>query len=139
MCDLPAFLFLKMRLFQPYFLVIEEQKKRTFEEVTNRHWETRLAEWDKEKGRILNTLLGTDDTLNIGFLPFNKNKTKTTVAPGKRSLLDDNEMLYAQQVHKYNEMVVQGMGLEKGLKFRKLSDIKFVMLRFFKCFEGYSL
>ena len=91
-----------------FYLVIEEQKKRTFEEVTNRHWETRLAEWDKEKGRILNTLLGTDDTLNIGFLPFNKNKTKSQAPAGKRSLLDDNEMLYAQQVHKYNEMVVKG-------------------------------
>ena len=58
-----------------------------------------MAEWDKEKGRILNTLLGTDDTLNIGTLPFKKNQTKTQVAAGKRSLLDDNEMLYAQQVN----------------------------------------
>jgi hypothetical protein len=67
-----------------------------------------LAEWDKEKGRILTTLLGTDDTLNIGFLPFNKNKSKAQLPAGKRSLLDDNEMLYAQQVHRYNELVVQG-------------------------------
>ena len=58
-----------------------------------------MAEWDKEKGRILNTLLGTDDTLNIGTLPFKKNQAKTQVAAGKRSLLDDNEMLYAQQVN----------------------------------------
>ena len=87
--------------------MIEEQKKRTFEEVTNRHWETRLAEWDKEKGRILNTLLGTDDTLNIGTLPFKKNKTKTQVPAGKRSLLDDNEMLYAQQVIKIQKNRLQ--------------------------------
>ena len=100
------------QLLTTYILVIEEQKKRTFEEVTSRHWETRLAEWDKEKSRILNTLLGTDDTLNVGFRPFNKTKTKTTVPAGKRSLLDDNEMLYAQEVHKYNEMVIQGRGSE---------------------------
>ena len=39
-------------------LVIAEQKQKTFDEVTNRHWETRLSEWDKEKTRILSTLLG---------------------------------------------------------------------------------
>jgi hypothetical protein len=29
------------------------------------------------------------------------------VVAGKRSLLDDNEMLYAQQIQRNNEMVVQ--------------------------------
>ena len=43
---------------QNIILVIAEQKQKTFDEVTNRHWETRLSEWDKEKTRILSTLLG---------------------------------------------------------------------------------
>lgn len=39
------------------------------------------------------------------------------VVAGKRSLLDDNEMLYAQQIHRYNEMVVQGIKPESLIKF----------------------
>ncbi|CAG5105703.1 Oidioi.mRNA.OKI2018_I69.chr1.g2377.t1.cds [Oikopleura dioica] len=99
--------------------VIEEQKQKTFEEVTNRHWETRLAEWDTEKGRILNALLGSDDSLNISILPSKKSKLRddTKVIAGKRSLLDDNEMLYAQQIHRYNEMVVQGIKPDSLIKF----------------------
>ena len=99
-------------------LVIEEQKQKTFEEVTNRHWETRLAEWDTEKGRILNALLGSDDSLNISIVPSKKSKVRddSKVIAGKRSLLDDNEMLYAQQIHRYNEMVVQVMQLPNVIK-----------------------
>ena len=46
--------------------VIAEQKLKTFDEVTERHWETRHVEWDHEKTRILSTLLGADERLNIG-------------------------------------------------------------------------
>ena len=123
---------------QNIILVIAEQKQKTFDEVTNRHWETRLSEWDKEKTRILSTLLGkffkdrvlssvrqrnhnkilkfiifigSDDRLNIGIMQ-NKQKRRTmdqtTTFDNKRSMLDENELLYSQQVHKYTKLSVQG-------------------------------
>ena len=56
--------------------VIAEQKIKTFDEVTERHWETRHVEWDKEKTRILSTLLGADERLNIGEFLDSKNFRK---------------------------------------------------------------
>jgi hypothetical protein len=37
---------------------------------------------------------------------MSKVRDDAKVVAGKRSLLDDNEMLYAQQIYRYNEMVV---------------------------------
>jgi len=90
--------------------VIAEQKIKTFDEVTERHWETRHVEWDKEKTRILSTLLGADERLNIGVMQKKaKRKTGESGAiSSKRSMLDENELLYSQQVQLFTDRVSAG-------------------------------
>ena len=55
--------------------------------------------------------IGSDDRLNIGIMQ-NKQKRRTmdqtTTFDNKRSMLDENELLYSQQVHKYTKLSVQG-------------------------------
>lgn len=54
---------------------------------------------------------GSDDRLNIGIMQ-NKQKRRTmdqtATFDNKRSMLDENELLYSQQVHKYTKLSVQG-------------------------------
>ncbi|KAL5021935.1 hypothetical protein ScPMuIL_001090 [Solemya velum] len=86
--------------------IIEQTRKNTFEETERRHWECMENEWEREKQKILNALLGAgQDSLD---LPQETESFLEPVTMQGRSNLDNIEMGYARQVFVYNEQVVQG-------------------------------
>lgn len=102
--------------------VIEESRKSTFEQIEKLHWESLECEWENEKQKILNALLGSGQ--DLVDIPFD---TETSVADSvlmkTRSAMDNVEMAYARQVYVYNECVVQG-GIKPNLadKFSEVGE-----------------
>ncbi|XP_059162487.1 nuclear pore complex protein Nup93-like [Physella acuta] len=86
--------------------VIEQTRKNTFEEVDRRHWECMENEWEREKQRILNSLLGSGQE-SFEF----QQDPEMLISDGQlsqgRSSLDNVEMAYARQVFIYNEHVIE--------------------------------
>lgn len=88
--------------------VIEQTRKNTFEEVDRRHWECMENEWEREKQKILNSLLGSNQE------PFELQQDpemliSTSQLNQGRSSLDHIEMAYARQVFIYNENVIENV------------------------------
>jgi len=71
--------------------VIEQTRQNTFSEAEKRHWECMENEWEREKQRILNALLGSgQDT--IDFQPETESFLTDTIPMQGRSALDTTEM-----------------------------------------------
>ena len=51
--------FLKNERENALLSAIEQARKNTFEETERRHWETMESEWEREKQKILNALVGS--------------------------------------------------------------------------------
>lgn len=99
--------FLKNERENAILAIIEESRKNTFDTVDRLHWESIETEWETEKQRILNTLLGSaQDTLDVAL----DNQAVLADAYGmkSRSTMDNVEMAYARQVFVYNESITQG-------------------------------
>ncbi|XP_076352512.1 nuclear pore complex protein Nup93-like [Tachypleus tridentatus] len=101
--------------------VIEESKKATFERADRLYWESLENEWEQEKQRILNALVGSsqeviDVTLNAESTVMESSSIVS------RSAMDSIEMAYAKVIYQYNEQVVRG-GFKYSLaeKFCELS------------------
>jgi len=90
--------------------VIEQTRKNTFEEVERRHWECMEGEWEREKQKILNALLGSGGQESFQFQHDPQMLCSETEINRGRSNLDHIEMAYARQVFVYNEHVI-----EKGI------------------------
>ena len=90
---------------------IEEAKKNTFDEAERNHWRCMENEWEQQKLKILNSLLGSDqDTLDFSADVFDG--TLSRVDLSQRSGLDFVEMAYARQIYMYNEAIIQGMDFD---------------------------
>lgn len=87
--------------------VIEQTRRNTFEETEKQHWECMENEWEREKQKILNTLLGSGQE-TIDFQPDTESFLTDTVTMQGRSNLDNVEIAYARQVYAYNEKILQG-------------------------------
>ncbi|ESO86520.1 hypothetical protein LOTGIDRAFT_179365 [Lottia gigantea] len=87
--------------------VIEQTRKHTFEEVERRQWESLENEWEREKQKILNTLLGSGQE-TLDFQPEAESFIGDSVFTQGRSNLDHIETAYARQVYVYNEQVIEG-------------------------------
>ncbi|KAL8622106.1 hypothetical protein ACOMHN_056591 [Nucella lapillus] len=97
--------FLKNERENALLSVIEQTRKHTFSEVERHQWDSMQNEWEREKHKILNTLLGSgSDTFEF------QHETEVMSSDGVysqgRSNLDHIEMAYARQVYVYNEEVV---------------------------------
>ncbi|XP_013389179.1 nuclear pore complex protein Nup93-like [Lingula anatina] len=87
--------------------VIEQTRKNTLEEAEKRHWDSLVNEWEREKQKILNALIGTGhDTLD--FPQEQESILGDSINMQGRSAMDNVEMAYARQVYQYNEQIVQG-------------------------------
>ncbi|XP_072013036.1 nuclear pore complex protein Nup93-like [Amphiura filiformis] len=87
--------------------VIEETKRNTYEQAERRFWDSMRNEWETEKQRILNTLIGSGQDL-IDIAPETENLSRDGVSMEGRSAMDSMEMAYARQVYVYNDSVVHG-------------------------------
>jgi len=86
--------------------VIEQTRKNTFEEVERRHWECMENEWEREKQRILNSLLGSGQD-SFEFPHDSELQGQEPEMTRGRSNLDHIEMAYAREVFVYNEHVIE--------------------------------
>ncbi|XP_042895519.1 nuclear pore complex protein Nup93 [Parasteatoda tepidariorum] len=124
--------FLKNERENAMLSVIEESKKATFAKADKVIWETLQSEWEQEKMKILNALLGPSNEL-LDVTPDNKSFMSETMNLNSRSTMDNTEMMYAKELSLYNEQVVRG-GIKCNLAekfhsyFKNLDDKKVVEL-----------
>lgn len=97
--------FLKNERENALLSVIEQTRKYTFAEVERHQWECMQNEWEREKHKILNTLLGSGPDA-FEFQQEAEVLSSDGVFSQGRSNLDHVEMAYARQVYVYNENVV---------------------------------
>lgn len=97
--------FLKNERENALLSVIEQTRKYTFAEVERHQWECMQNEWEREKHKILNTLLGSGPDA-FEFQQETEVISSDGVFSHGRSNLDHVEMAYARQVYIYNEEVV---------------------------------
>ena len=79
---------------------------QTFEQAERRFWDSMRNEWEVEKQRILNTLIGSGQDL-IDIAPETENLATEGVSMEGRSVMDSMEMAYARQVstrHVYKQV-----------------------------------
>ncbi|GFU84464.1 nuclear pore complex protein Nup93, partial [Trichonephila clavipes] len=99
--------FLKNERENAMLSVIEESKKATFERSDKVFWETLESEWEQEKMKILNALVGPSQEL-LDVTTDSKSFLSETINLKTRSAMDNIEMLYAKELSSYNERVVRG-------------------------------
>lgn len=100
--------------------VIQESTKMTLQESDNFYWEVLSSDWQREKQRILNSLLGSsNEVMDVSVAP---ETSSFTVDMKTRSAMSAIEVAYAREVSLYNEQVIQG-GLRPNLAqcFRALA------------------
>ncbi|PIK35818.1 putative nuclear pore complex protein [Apostichopus japonicus] len=86
--------------------VIEETKQNSFQQAEQRFWDSLQSEWDQEKQRILDTLIGSSPDLIDVTADSSSSMISDRVHMEGRSNLDNVEMAYARQVYIYNDRVV---------------------------------
>ncbi|GIY44503.1 nuclear pore complex protein Nup93 [Caerostris extrusa] len=99
--------FLKNERENAMLSVIEESKKATFERSDKVFWETLENEWEQEKLKILNALIGPSHEL-LDVTADSKSFLCETTNLKTRSAMDNIEMLYAKELSSYNERAVRG-------------------------------
>ncbi|KAH3768860.1 hypothetical protein DPMN_170076 [Dreissena polymorpha] len=97
--------FLKNERENALLAVIEQTRQNTFSEADRRHWDCMENEWEREKQKILNALLGSGhDTIDLQ--PETDSFLMDSVSMQGRSALGNIEIAYARQVYEYNEQVI---------------------------------
>lgn len=98
--------FLKNERENAILATIEETKRRTFEESEKLFWESMEDEWEREKQKILNSLLGAGKQA-MSF-PMDSSRFEEASINRGRSSLSSTEMAYARQIYLCNELTLQG-------------------------------
>ena len=80
---------------------------QTFESAEKRKWDNIRSDWNQEKIKLLNALIGpSQNWIDIQKLP---EQTVLNEACGKRSsCLNRIEMAYAREVYEYNRIIIKG-------------------------------
>ncbi|XP_035209055.1 nuclear pore complex protein Nup93-like isoform X2 [Stegodyphus dumicola] len=99
--------FLKNERENAMLSVIEKSKKSTFEKADNVFWETLESEWEQEKLKILNSLVGPSYEL-LDVTTDAKTYLSETINLKTRSAMDSIEMAYAKELSLYNEQAIRG-------------------------------
>lgn len=85
---------------------IEEARKNTFNQAEKHQWACMESEWEKEKEKILNSLLGAGQE-TLDFSGEAEVFTTSSLSLQGRSALDATELAYARQVYIHNEALLQ--------------------------------
>ncbi|XP_070536264.1 nuclear pore complex protein Nup93-like [Ptychodera flava] len=98
--------FLRNEVENAVLTTIEEKRKLTFERTEKHHWDSIQTEWEQEKQKILNALIGAStDVLDI------PQETESILSDGVdmkgRSAMDNVEMAYSRQLFTYNDQLVR--------------------------------
>ena len=98
--------FLKNERENAILTIIEDSKRQTFESIEKMFWESLEDDWEREKQKILNSLLGAGKQA-MSFPADSSRLEDFNVLKG-RSSLSAIEMTYARQIYVANEAVIQG-------------------------------
>ncbi|XP_058967670.1 nuclear pore complex protein Nup93 [Pocillopora verrucosa] len=85
---------------------IEEARENTFNQAERHQWSCMESEWEKEKEKILNSLLGAGQE-TLDFSGEAEVFTTSSLSLQGRSALDATEQAYARQVYIHNEALIQ--------------------------------
>lgn len=103
--------FLKNERENALLAIIEKTTKETFAQAKARHWECLRDEWEREKQKILNALLGSGqerlDLIQETDVTMGDSAVSVT---GHRSTMNSVELVYARHVYIYNDQLVHGGG-----------------------------
>lgn len=100
--------FLKNERENALLAVIEKTRKTTLETCEQRLWESMEEEWEREKQKILNALLGTGHQMLDYSQETEQSLLSDVVSMQGRSALNNIEMAYASQVYTYNKKIIEG-------------------------------
>jgi len=96
--------------------LLEEQKQKTFKIAEERHAKMRLREFEQDRQQIMTQLLGSGDrsqhnlnfTSNVVDAVNNVTVTSDYESSTVKSSMTQVELLYANQLNKYNDQVISG-------------------------------
>lgn len=100
---------------------IEEARKNTFNQAEKHQWSCMENEWEKEKEKILNSLLGAGQE-SLDFAAEAEVFTTSSLNLQGRSALDATELSYARQVYIHNEALIQSVRHNIVDGFLELTD-----------------
>ncbi|XP_071957772.1 nuclear pore complex protein Nup93-like [Antedon mediterranea] len=86
--------------------VIEETKRNTFRQAEKHFWDSMQSEWESEKQRLLNALIGSGQDL-LDYAPERDSAVGDSIVMSSRSGMDHVQMAYSRQMYLFNERVVQ--------------------------------
>jgi len=96
--------------------LLEEQKQKTFKIAEERHAKMRLREFEQDRQQIMTQLLGSGDrsqhnlnfTSNVVDAVNNVTVTSDYESSTVKSSMTQVQLLYANQLNKYNDQVISG-------------------------------
>ncbi|ESN89906.1 hypothetical protein HELRODRAFT_91231 [Helobdella robusta] len=98
--------FLKNEYENAVLTAVEHTKKKTFEEATEAHWEMHEREWEKEKRKIMNSLVDLADE-NLDFSTVSEQSFSRTMPMDVSCRKVEEQMgdnvIYFVQIQQYNE------------------------------------
>ncbi|XP_002164359.1 nuclear pore complex protein Nup93 [Hydra vulgaris] len=97
--------FLKNERENAILATIEETKRKTFENAEKKFWNSLEDEWEREKQKILNSLLTAGKESMV--FPLESNRFEEFILTKGRSSLTAIEMSFARQLFVCNEMTIQ--------------------------------
>ncbi|CAI9720298.1 pore complex Nup93-like [Octopus vulgaris] len=100
--------FLKNERENALLTVIENARKNTLETCEQRLWGSMEEEWEREKQKMLNALLGTGHQMLDYSQETEQSLLSDAISMQGRSALNNVEMAYASQVYIYNKKVLEG-------------------------------
>lgn len=105
-------------------VIISVKYIQALQTVEDQKWEHMLSEWNKEKIKLMNAMIGpSQNWLDLKRTPEPPSIAETPKKFGQ-SVLDNVEMAYAKQVHQYNKLIFQGSKSRTALyqKFAQVAE-----------------
>nr|XP_016926865.2 nuclear pore complex protein Nup93-1 [Drosophila suzukii] len=113
--------FLKNERENAILSVIEDTKKNISDSVSKQKWASMISAWNEEKTRLLDALIAPSQN----FIDLQRLPDPTLLNPHcqPRSCLDPLELVYAQELRHYNELLLKGSPRPNLIqKFAQLSQ-----------------
>ncbi|XP_016926865.4 nuclear pore complex protein Nup93-1 [Drosophila suzukii] len=113
--------FLKNERENAILSVIEDTKKNISDSVSKQKWASMISAWNEEKTRLLDALIAPSQN----FIDLQRLSDPTLLNPHcqPRSCLDPLELVYAQELRHYNELLLKGSPRPNLIqKFAQLSQ-----------------
>jgi nuclear pore complex protein Nup93 len=120
--DIDLQTFLKSEKEEALMSIIDETRRKTMQEIEDSFMLSNELEWDKQKQRIMNELLGSfNPDSSVGSVNVTTTSTalNRTAVANARASMTDVEMEFAKQVFAYNQRVLANEQLQQQVTTEK--------------------